>query len=177
MKVICYGDSNTYGYDPRSYIGSRYLKDSHWVDLFAAKTGWDVENAGMNGRGIPRRPIYIPDNTDLLIVMLGTNDLLSGENPESVSAHMETYLNGLNIEKNKILLIAPPPMTLGDWVPAKRLVDASVQLAKCYQALAKRIGVGYADAGEWNVSLTFDGVHFAENGHKAFAEGLCKALN
>lgn len=24
MKVICYGDSNTYGYDPRSYIGGRY---------------------------------------------------------------------------------------------------------------------------------------------------------
>ena len=24
MNVICFGDSNTYGYDPRSYLGGRY---------------------------------------------------------------------------------------------------------------------------------------------------------
>ena len=23
MNVICFGDSNTYGYDPRSYLGGR----------------------------------------------------------------------------------------------------------------------------------------------------------
>ena len=28
MKVICFGDSNTYGYDPRSYFGGRYPRDS-----------------------------------------------------------------------------------------------------------------------------------------------------
>ena len=24
MNVICFGDSNTYGYDPRSYLGGCY---------------------------------------------------------------------------------------------------------------------------------------------------------
>ncbi len=28
MKVICFGDSNTYGYDPRSRLGGRYDADS-----------------------------------------------------------------------------------------------------------------------------------------------------
>ncbi len=28
MKVICFGDSNTYGYDPRSLLGDRYDADS-----------------------------------------------------------------------------------------------------------------------------------------------------
>ena len=28
MKVICFGDSNTFGYDPRSWFGSRYTSDS-----------------------------------------------------------------------------------------------------------------------------------------------------
>ena len=32
MNVICFGDSNTYGYDPRSYLGGRYDPDSRWVD-------------------------------------------------------------------------------------------------------------------------------------------------
>ena len=35
MNVICFGDSNTYGYDPRSYLGGRYDPDSRWVDILA----------------------------------------------------------------------------------------------------------------------------------------------
>ena len=30
----------------------------------------------------------------------------------------------------------------------------------------------FADAGQWGVDLLFDGVHFSEAGHWAFAEGL-----
>ena len=32
MRLLCCGDSNTYGYDPRSFFGDRYPKESHWVD-------------------------------------------------------------------------------------------------------------------------------------------------
>lgn len=39
MQVICYGDSSTYGYDPRSWVGGRYEPDSRWVDILAAETG------------------------------------------------------------------------------------------------------------------------------------------
>lgn len=52
MKVVCFGDSNTYGYDPRSWLGGRYPADSRWVDLLAQKTGWDVVNLG------GKRPVY-----------------------------------------------------------------------------------------------------------------------
>ena len=31
MNVICFGDSNTYGYDPRSYFGGRYDADNRWA--------------------------------------------------------------------------------------------------------------------------------------------------
>lgn len=73
MKVICCGDSNTYGYDPRSYIGGRYSVESRWVDLLREKTGWQIENQGENGRMIPRFPLTVPEDTGLLVVMLGTN--------------------------------------------------------------------------------------------------------
>ena len=33
MKILCFGDSNTYGYDPRSYFGGQYLAQHRWVDL------------------------------------------------------------------------------------------------------------------------------------------------
>lgn len=53
MKVTCFGDSNTYGYDPRSFLGGRYDPDHRWVDILAAETGWTVYNMGQNGREIP----------------------------------------------------------------------------------------------------------------------------
>lgn len=28
MRLLCCGDSNTYGYDPRSFFGDRYPKES-----------------------------------------------------------------------------------------------------------------------------------------------------
>ena len=82
MKGICFGDSNTYGYDPRSYFGGHYPKESRWVDLLATRTGWDLCNQGQNGRTIPQTKVFFPADIDLLIVMLGTNDLLQGHTPE-----------------------------------------------------------------------------------------------
>ena len=174
MKVICYGDSNTYGYDPRSYFGGRYDPDARWVDLLEQKTGWDIQNLGMNGREIPRNGITIPSDTDLLIVMLGTNDLLQGNAVEAVSNRMEAFLG--QMEKSKICLIAPPPMALGEWVPSSTLVDASKALASEYKRIAQRYGIRCLDAGQWDISLTFDGVHFTEEGHIAFAEHLGREL-
>ena len=46
MNVICFGDSNTYGYDPRGYFGGRYDADSRWVDILATETGWAICNMG-----------------------------------------------------------------------------------------------------------------------------------
>ncbi|WP_243416839.1 hypothetical protein [Pseudoflavonifractor capillosus] len=37
MKVICFGDSNTFGYDLQSYFGGRYDGDDRWVDILAEK--------------------------------------------------------------------------------------------------------------------------------------------
>lgn len=82
VTVICFGDSNTYGYDPRSYFGGRYGADSRWVDILAAQTGWTISNMGQNGREIPSSAPTFPADTDLLIVMLGINDLLQGRSPE-----------------------------------------------------------------------------------------------
>lgn len=172
MKVICFGDSNTYGYENLSYIGGRYDADSRWVDLLAEKTGWNIINEGLNGREIPRRPVLIPEDTDLLIIMLGTNDLLQGNDAARTADRMDKFINSLNIERHKILLIAPPPMKSGFWVPTEDLIRESLKLTACYEILAERKGIWYASAGDWNVDLVFDGIHFSKEGHIAFAKGL-----
>ena len=37
MKTILfYGDSNTYGYDPRSFFGDRFSREIRWTSRLAA---------------------------------------------------------------------------------------------------------------------------------------------
>ena len=101
MNVTCFGDSNTYGYDPRSFLGGRYDPDHRWVDILAAETGWTVYNMGQNGREIPTALPSIPSDTDLLILMLGTNDLLQGLSPEMAAAKLERFLHKIPFSLNR----------------------------------------------------------------------------
>ena len=181
MKILCYGDSNTYGYDPRSLIGDRYPAWFRLVDLLAEKLNSQVVNAGENGRQIPRRVgertevarmLTNEKPVDLRIIMLGTNDLLQGNSPEAVAERMEGFLKCIDLDRSRILLVAPPPMKRGEWVPSRTLIDASMALNREYEALSRRMGVGFADGGAWGIPMAFDGVHFTEEGHRIFAERL-----
>lgn len=176
MTVICFGDSNTYGYDPRGHFGGRYDADSRWVDILATETGWIISNIGQNGREISSAAPAFPADTDLLIVMLGTNDLLQGRSPEQAAERLERFLSGIPLDRSKILLIAPPPVTLGAWVPSAKLIDSSRAFAQFCRVLAERMGIRFTNAGKWDIPLAYDGVHFTEQGHRAFAAGLLEEL-
>ena len=170
MTVICFGDSNTWGYDPRSWLGDRYANP--WPDHLAKHTGWEVINLGRNGQEIPKK--IPPYHCDLLMIMLGTNDLLQGNTPEQVCARMESLLKTIS---QPVLLIAPPPMQRGEWVPDSSLIENVHRLSKDYAALAARLHIPFCDSASWNLPLCFDGVHFTEEAHLRFAENLALWLN
>ena len=180
MRMLCYGDSNTYGYDPRGFFGDCYPKESRWVDILAQKLGWQIQNEGQNGREIPSRPfqyqragkLLTQSSSDIFAVMLGTNDLLRGIPAEACYSRMEAFLRYIQPKSGQLLLIAVPPMKRGAWVTEESLIMESVKLAESYQALSQKLGIAFVNAGQWNVELAFDGVHFTEAGHRAFAEGL-----
>ena len=181
MRILCFGDSNTYGYDPRGFFGDRYGAEDRWVDLLAKQTGHEVINAGANGREIPRNPYalrlltqHIP--VDIFLVMLGTNDLLQGTAAKEAAARMEAFLNSLLPHCNHILLVAPPPMKRGAWVPTDALVAESIHLAEEYKLLTEKLNITFVDTRHWNIDLTFDGVHFTEEGHHRFANHLVEVI-
>lgn len=181
MRILCFGDSNTYGFDHQSYFGDRYPAEDRWTDLFAKQTGWEVINLGANGREIPRNPYALRllsqhASVDIFLVMLGTNDLLQGASASETAAQMEAFLNALFPHCKSILLVAPPPMKRGAWVTTDALVAESIQLAEEYKLLAEKMNIPFVDTRHWNIELTFDGVHFTEAGHHTFAENLRKEL-
>ena len=181
MRILCFGDSNTYGYDPRGFFGDRYDAGDRWVDLLAKQTNHEIINAGANGREIPRNPYVLRllnehAPVDIFLVMLGTNDLLQGTTAKEAAARMEGFLNPLLPHCKQILLVAPPPMKLGAWVPADKLVSESIHLAEEYKLLAERLNIPFVDTRHWIIELTFDGVHFTEEGHHAFANHLMEVI-
>ncbi|MFQ9573646.1 MAG: GDSL-type esterase/lipase family protein [Roseburia hominis] len=177
MNVICFGDSNTYGYDPRGYLGGRYAADSRWVDILAEETGWTIRNLGAKRPGDShRRSLTFPADTDLLIIMLGTNDLLQGRSPEQAVERLERFLSGISLDRSKILLIAPPPMTLGAWVPSQQLIDDSRAFVRLCQALAEHLGIRFADAGKWDIPWPMTAYTSWSRATRAFAAGLLEEL-
>jgi len=184
-RLLAFGDSNTYGYDPRSYFGGRYESEDRWVDVLAQITGWEIINAGENGREIPKRSWEFEDFRELckrsaplnhVLILLGGNDLLQGTLPEEIALRMETFLRQSELDLEKIVLIGPPAMGLGAWVGEEKFVEASKEIAKKYELLAKRMGVSFIDASSWDIALTFDGVHYAPEGQRSFAHLLVEKL-
>ena len=91
--IFCYGDSNTYGYDPQSPLGGRYPPQVRWPDQLALlQPDRQIVNFGENGREIPRRPWEVQrleealkrsSPVDAVVIMLGSNDLLQMSPPQA----------------------------------------------------------------------------------------------
>ena len=185
-RILCIGDSNTWGYDPRSYFGSRYPSEVRWTGLLE-RSGMQVLNCGENGMTIPgeahfpimERLIRSRLPADVVTVMLGTNDLLEGSEAEETTERMKRFLICVTsaAPAARALLIAPPILKKGTWVQSEKQIENSVKLAVLYRDLAAETGVSFADAENWDVTLAFDGVHFSPAGHHAFAEGLERTIH
>lgn len=188
--IICYGDSNTYGYDARPYLGARFPENMRWPDILNAGTDWNVENCGLNGRCIPRysgeigvvcsslhrwsglaSPVW-------LWIMLGTNDVLRtpGTTAEVTTERMERFLKKLMECEEvaggaiRLRLISPVHLQPGVWVESDEMCRESEQLDDLYCELAQTLGIAFTCAGKWDIPVLFDGVHFSEEGHIKFAE-------
>lgn len=93
-RILCFGDSNTWGHNPESKIGERFDNEFRWVKLLEKKLGkgYSVIEEGLCGRTINTDYLtaenwykngykyLVPclkshNPLSLVIIMLGTNDL------------------------------------------------------------------------------------------------------
>ncbi|GKU23186.1 GDSL-type esterase/lipase family protein [Clostridium folliculivorans] len=108
MKIVCIGDSLTYGYGVSPSKG--------WVNLLRASTKYDIVNKGVNGDttvGILSR--FSRDCIDLkpniAVIMAGTNDLLTGRSIDNIVDNIIYMVNDcVNSNVKPVVLI--PPLTL-----------------------------------------------------------------
>ena len=186
-KLILFGDSNTYGYDPRGFLGGRYPEDVRWTTHVkeALKDSYEIVEEGMNGRMLPElgyglftTVIQGLSREDVFVMMLGTNDILLTNHP-NVDATLQRLDSILSyVSKNCLatfILIAPPYISALDQ-EMQLYHDCSVEMNEGYMKLAKAHNIKAIDAGSWNIEMGYDGVHFSIEGHKKFSEFLLKSL-
>ena len=196
-KIMFYGDSNTYGYDPADWRNGRYREDLCWTSILQKKLGeeYKIIPQGLNGRRLPDMRLpqdlllslfkYLGED-GIFAVMLGTNDLLCGSRLDGVKAaeRLPPFIEFLlgNLPAERILIIAPPCVGRKDSKdPSERqFYEESLRMNREMETAAKEKGVRFLDAGGWNIGLAFDQVHFSEEGHREFAQrmeqALCKIL-
>jgi len=134
-RILCFGDSNTWGYIPNSGH-NRYGASIRWTGVLQNLLGssYEIIEEGLNSRGIlngDNRPgkegrsameYIIPcldtqDPLDYVIVLLGTNELKAELNlsPEEIGKNLKILLNVISQrpsqfreEKPKLILVNPP---------------------------------------------------------------------
>jgi lysophospholipase L1-like esterase len=185
--ILCYGDSNTWGYNAETE--GRFPPENRWPNVLARELGggYTVIPEGLNGRTtvwpdpvegehkngksylIPCLESHHP--IDLVIVMLGTNDLkhrygLSAWDIASGAGALVEMIQGSGFGPEggapQVLLVAPPhTCTAGtrfeDMFPDS---DAkSRDLGVEYSRVATELGCEFFDASTVIASSKLDGIH------------------
>ncbi|HAL71707.1 MAG TPA: GDSL family lipase [Verrucomicrobiales bacterium] len=208
--ILCFGDSNTWGYDPASMTAPyprRHGPGVRWTGVLAKELGADfkVIEEGQNGRTtVHEDPLnicrkgkdYLPacleshKPLDLVILMLGTNDLKStfhvppGEIAAGAGVLARMILAsdaGLGNRPPQLLLVCPP--LVGDLsgmpdVEAKIPNGAarSAQFPRHYEALAASLKCGFFNSQEVVKTSPVDGVHLEAGEHLKLGQALAAAV-
>jgi lysophospholipase L1-like esterase len=190
--ILCYGDSNTWGYRP--VTKDRYSLEERWPGVLQRElgAGYYVVAEGLNGRTtVWDDPIegykngkeqLIPILTshkplDLVIIMLGTNDLKRrfGLGAYDIAEGAGTLVEivqksdcGPQNRPPQALLMAPPPIAkLTEYTEMFEGAEAkSHQFAAHYRRVAQEYGCAFLDAGQVITSSDLDGIHFDVGEHK-----------
>ena len=184
-RILCIGDSNTYGYDPRSPLGERYAASERWTGILAAETGWEVINRGVNGKTIPRHDAEIEAELRAVeealplrcvIIMLGSNDALTMGMPSAkkVADRMTVFLRAFRLRFPELpaVLVAPPRTD----IPLAYVQDTLWELVLLYRGLSLRFSTRFVSAPSWDLPLGDDCVHFSPEAHRNFARNIREYL-
>jgi len=197
--ILCYGDSNTHGTRPidfdmleTEFIPShyRYPKEKRWTGVLQKELGDEfvVIEKGLNSRTTvisdPTEGIYrnglsyiIPcleshAPIDLIILMLGTNDLkikfslTAFDIAIGISILADTIKKsgtGIDGSSPDILILCPPPLgklTFLKEIFGEEGVKKSKELAGNYKKVAKLNNCHFLDTGSIIKTSNIDGVHY-----------------
>jgi len=200
--ILCYGDSITWGSAPAT--GERHPFEVRWPNVLqkalgpevqvitdglrGRTTGFDEHLAACDRNGVRILPtsLYTHAPLDLVILMLGSNDMKPAIAGTALAAMQGmrrlveiVRLNATRdrtTEPPEVLIVAPPALCeTANFEFAAMFaggIEHSKMLASLYSDLADTEGCGFFDAGSVAQTSPIDGVHLDENNTRAIGRGL-----
>lgn len=204
-RILAFGDSNTWGWNPSNDLlhpFKRWPDDVRWTGVLEAELGDDYQviNEGLNGRTtvwddpieeyrcgkdmlLPLMDTAAP--LDLVIIMVGTNDLKirfgvpagdvangAGLLVEKALARVGDFSDGIP----KVLLICPPrlgPVARTHFGPMfGGSEEKSAQLWPFFQGVAQKYGVAVLNADDIIRSSEIDGLHLDADQHEKLGKAV-----
>jgi lysophospholipase L1-like esterase len=196
-SILCYGDSITWGYNPKD--GTRFEYFHTWPAVMEKSlgSGYRVITEAITGRttcwDLPYAPYrngkeFLPmlleshSPLDLVIVMLGLNDLMKlvGKSADEsawgllslVRIILSPVFGGI---PPKILIIAPP--TIGNLSALNKMAyegmeEESKKLVECYKEIAEVTKSEFLDSNKYLKVSEIDGIHPLPEHYKVFGKAV-----
>lgn len=200
MRILCYGDSNTWGYSPID--GSRFPEDVRWPGVMKLSLGGDFQviEEGLNGRTIGN---FLPgasplnglrylelmlqrrvlDDVDIVILYLGINDLFQGRDitPEQIAARLlhgvELLLDDEFFPRPKIPdVIVLSPLPVNESIEYAGMYGREIEISRFFYRetarVLKEFPVTVVDTGSIIEASVRDGVHIEGEQHIKLGNAL-----
>ena len=201
-RILCFGDSNTWGYDPATQ--DRFDRDVRWPGVLRDRlgAGYEVIEEGLNGRTtvwndpiegykngrdylIPCLETHRP--LDLAIILLGTNDMKMRFSLTAFDIAQGAGVLVRDVQRSAagragvappVLLLAPPPvakLTYFDQMFAGAEAK-SQKLGYYYRLVAEELGCAFLDTATVIRSSDLDGIHFEAEEHRKLGEAVAQEV-
>ena len=170
--ILCYGDSNTYGYNPVN--GLRYPKDVRWTGVLQKLLGeqYAVIEEGCNGRTTVFEDIAEPWKAGKEIA----------DGAEQLVSIIKECTKEKQVFMPKLMLVSPPE--IGADIATSEFarsfdedaIERSKELPVFYEKIAKKYDCIFFNAAKVIESSKVDSLHLMPEAHKKLAEELYKCI-
>lgn len=202
-QILCFGDSNTYGYRPTDR--GRFPYEIRWtgkLDRRISGDGYRVIEEGLCGRttifedqlrdgrrAVDMLPTILETHSplDTVVLMLGTNDCKKCFNasPELIGKGIERLIGQIRKFDSDIKILLVSPIELGEEVWKKEYdpefskdsVEVSKKLKSVYQKLADKYKCDFIAASDYAKPSVEDQEHLNEQGHEKLYEAVYSRLS
>ena len=199
-KILCFGDSNTYGYIPNN--GARYDKNTRWTGVLSLlshgkfkiiedgcnnRTAFAANPAGKIFTGYEILPELLTGDFDAVVLTIGINDTQFLYNLSSIeiASGVEKLINIVKVKspQAKILLVAPSILTEdvlnGNFacLVDRTSIEKSRQLPLLYQKIAEKQNIEFLDLNSVAKTSSLDGLHYAPEQHLKIAQVIFTRLS
>ncbi len=199
-RILCFGDSNTFGYKPDK--SGRFDETIRWTARLQRMLGdnYQIVEEGLCGRtsifedpqkvgrkGLDLVDVLVESHNpiDVFVVMLGTNDCKTyyGATAESIAEGLgQVIAKAQRVTRCDMKILVISPILLGSGVGEidvdfnEASEEVSRELAGEYEKLARKNNFYFLDASKYADASDTDREHLDEQGHEKLADAIYDKL-